>query len=74
MLWWTLVLALFGFWILALAAGYTFGGAVHGLLLAGLAATAFRTWRERSAEPPLTPRRRNPPNASSAGKPRAGRP
>lgn len=74
MLWWSLVLALFGAWILALAAGYTLGGAVHGLLLAGLAVTAFRTWQERQAGPSLTPRRPDRLPSSNPDRPRGGRP
>lgn len=74
MLWWSLILTLFGAWILALAAGYTLGGAVHGFLLAGLAVTAFRTWQERRAGPSLTPRRRDRTPPSTPGRPRGGRP
>lgn len=73
MLWWSAVLAFFGAWILALGAGYALGGAVHLLLIAGLALSAIRAWREREG-PSVTPPRRDPRPPSSGGRPRAHRP
>lgn len=74
MLWWSLVLSLFGIWILSLAAGYTLGGAVHGFLLGGLAIAALRVWQEGHALAALSPRRRRRRSASSAGRHRAAQP
>lgn len=67
MIWWSVVLGLFGAWILSMAADYTFGGGVHGFLIAGIAAVLLRAWPGQAAV--LSPRPRPRRRASSAGRP-----
>lgn len=75
MIWWSAVLSLFGLWILSLAANLTFGGMVHGLLIAGIAVTLLRSWPiGPGTEIVFSPRRRGKRRPSIAGTPRAGRP
>lgn len=76
MVWWAIVLTLFGSWILCLAAGFALGGAVHGLFLAGLAIALARTWQGRPfrPRPAVNPRRGRKRSPSNGDRPRAGRP
>lgn len=66
MIWWSVVLGLFGAWILSMAADYTFGGGVHGFLIAGIAAVLLRAWPGEAAA--LNPRRPPRSPASNAGR------
>lgn len=73
MIWWAAVLALFAFWILAMAADYSLGGAVHGFLIAGIAVAVLRTRLGDHPSAALNLRRRGSRSPSKGDRTRAGR-